>query len=86
MKKNKKWSNEEKLQIVKEHLNGASIHMLMKKYNIKSSGTVTCWKKKYFNNELFLDRRGTSKNLLNKDLEYQVLKKSYALLKKIRTK
>ncbi len=86
MKKNKNWTNEEKLQIVNEHLNGASIHMLMKKYNIKSSGTVTFWKKKYLNNELFIDKRGAPKNALNKDLEYEILKKSYALLKKIRTK
>ncbi len=86
MKKNRKWTNEEKLQIVKEHLEGTSISELMKKYNIKSSGTVSCWKKKYFSNELFLDRRGAPKNLLDSDLEYEILKKSYALLKEIRSK
>ena len=84
MKKNRKWTIEEKERIVQEHLNGKSISQLRKKYNIKSSGTITSWKNKYLKNELVDKPKGRRK--YDKEMEYEILKKSYALLMEIRNK
>ena len=85
MGKHVKRTYEEKKKIVEEHLNGTSITVLMKKYNIKSNGTVTSWKKKYLNGTLQNDNRGAPKINNSKELEYEILKKSFALLKEIRS-
>lgn len=81
MGKNKKWKYEEKLRIVKEYRNGATISYLMKKYGIPSWGTVSVWNKKYENGTLKQDNRGRKKVEIE---DIDILKKSYALLMEIR--
>lgn len=84
MGKHKKWTLEEKIKIVKEFKNGASITYLMRKYDIPSVGTVSVWNKKYDEGKLGVDNRGRKK--YNQELEdIDILKKSYALLMKIRS-
>jgi len=84
MQKNKKWTIEEKIKIVKEYLEGSSVNQLRKKYSIKSTGTITSWKNKYLNGELINKPKGRPK--YDKEMEYEILKKSYALLIKIRNR
>lgn len=84
MGKHKKWTLEEKIKIVKEFKNGASITYLMRKYDIPSVGTVSVWNKKYDEGKLGIDNRGRKK--YNQELEdIDILKKSYALLMEIRS-
>lgn len=84
MGKQKKWTLEQKIQIVKEFKNGATISYLMKKYDIPSWGTVSIWNKKYDEGKLDIDNRGKRKH--QTDLEdIDILKKSYALLMGIRS-
>ena len=82
MEKNRKWTIDEKRKIVKELLNGCSYQDLANKYEIKSEGMIANWKKKYINGELIDKKRGRPK--FDKDVEYEILKKSFALLKEIR--
>lgn len=85
MGKHKKWTLEEKIKIVKEFKNGASITYLMRKYDIPSVGTVSVWNKKYDEGKLGIDNRGRKK--YNQELEdIDILKKSYALLMEIRSR
>ena len=86
MGKHIKRSYEEKEKIVKEFLNGESINELRSKYNITSTGIISNWKKRYLNGTLQNDNRGNPKININKDIEYEILKKSYALLMEIRSK
>lgn len=81
MGKQRKWTYEEKLKIVKEFRNGATISYLMKKYNIPSWGTVSKWNEKYENGTLKQDNRGRKKVEIE---DIDILKKSYALLMEIR--
>ncbi|NLC97231.1 MAG: helix-turn-helix domain-containing protein [Erysipelotrichaceae bacterium] len=81
-RKNKVWTEEEKIKIVKEKLAGGSYRDLANKYDIKSEGMIANWKRKYENGESLAGKQGRKK--LDKDLEYEILKKSFALLKKIR--
>ena len=84
MGKHKKWTLEEKIKIVKEFKNGATILYLMKKYDISSVSTVSVWNKKYDEGKLDIDNRGRKK--YNQELEdIDILKKSYALLMEIRS-
>lgn len=82
MHKNRKWTLEEKEKIVKELINGSTYTELTKKYNIKSKGMIANWKRLYLNG-ISLDRQQGRKKI-DKDLEYEILKKSFALLKQIR--
>ena len=84
MGKHRKWTLEEKVQIVKEFKQGATISYLMKKYGIPSVGTVSIWNKKYDDGTLNIDNRGKRKS--QREIEdIDILKKSYALLMKIRS-
>lgn len=84
MGKHKKRTIEEKIKIVKEFKQGATISYLMKKYDIPSFGTVSVWNKKYDEGKLGIDNRG--KNKYQTELEdIDILKKSYALLMEIRS-
>lgn len=83
MGKQRKWTFEEKVQIVKEFKRGATISYLMKKYGIPSEGTVSVWNKKYDEGKLAIDNRGKRKSLQEIE-DIEILKKSYALLIKIR--
>lgn len=85
MGKHIKRTYEEKEQIVKEYLRGKSGSYLAMKYNIADRSIVSAWKKKYLNGTLQNDGRGKPKITNNKDLEYEILKKSFALLKEIRS-
>ncbi|MCX4249261.1 MAG: transposase [Bacilli bacterium] len=84
MGKQKKWTLEEKVKIVKEFKNGATISYLMKKYGIPSCGTVSIWNKKYDEGKLEVDNRGKRKEQ-PKIEDIDILKKSYALLIEIRS-
>lgn len=84
MGKQRKRTLEEKIKIVKEFKQGATISYLMKKYDIPSWGTVSVWNKKYDEGKLEIDNRG--KNKYQSELEdIDILKKSYALLIEIRS-
>lgn len=81
MGKQRKWTLEEKEKIVKEYRNGATISYLMKKYDIPSWGTVSRWNQEYEKGILGQDKRGRKKQEIE---DIDILKKSYALLIKIR--
>ncbi len=83
MNKNKKWTIEEKRKIVGELLEGCSYRDLAEKYNVKSDGMIANWKRQYLNGELIEQKQGRPK--YNKEVEYEILKKSFALLKEIRS-
>ena len=84
MGKHKKWTLENKVQIVKEFKNGATINYLMKKYEISNTGTVSRWNKEYDEGRIGIDNRGKRKNQqVIEDID--ILKKSYALLMEIRS-
>ncbi len=57
MSKQKKWSLEEKVKIVKEFKKGATISYLNNKYGITSTGTVSRWNKEYDEGRLGIDNR-----------------------------
>lgn len=81
MGKHTKWTLEQKEQIVKEFKQGATISYLMNKYDIPSWGTVSRWNQEYDKGILGQDNRGRRKQEIE---DIDILKKSYALLKKIR--
>lgn len=84
MGKHKKWTLEEKVKIVKEFKNGATISYLNNKYGISGFGTVSTWNKKYDEEKIAIDNRGKRK--LQREIEdIDILKKSYALLMEIRS-
>lgn len=84
MERNRKWNYDEKIEIIKKHLNGESISQLRKKYHIKSTGSISSWKRRYLDGSLKDKPKGRKK--MDKDMEYEILKKSYALLMEIRSK
>lgn len=81
MGKQRKWTLEEKEKIVKEFKNGATISYLNNKYGISGFGTVSRWNKEYEDGTLGQDNRGRKKQEIE---DIEILKKSYALLIKIR--
>lgn len=84
MGKHKKWTLEDKVQIVKEFKKGATISYLNKKYGISGCGTVSRWNQEYDEGSLGIDNRGKRKSKMEiKDID--ILKKSYALLIEIRS-
>lgn len=84
MGKQKKWTLEEKVKIVKEFKKGATISYLNNKYEISGTGTVSRWNLEYDKGILGKDNR--SKKKYNQELEdIDILKKSYALLMEIRS-
>lgn len=84
MGKHKKWTLEQKIQIVKEFKKGATISYLNNKYDISGCGTVSRWNQEYDNGTLGKDNRGKKK--YQQELEdIDILKKSYALLMEIRS-
>lgn len=84
MGKHKKWTLEQKVQIVKEFKKGATISYLNNKYGISGCGTVSRWNQEYDNGILGRDNRGKKK--YQQELEdIDILKKSYALLMEIRS-
>ncbi len=85
MGKHKNWALDQKIKIVKEYKNGATISYLNNKYGISGCGTVSRWNQEYDKGILGQDNRGKKK--YNKELEdIEILKKSYALLMEIRSK
>lgn len=84
MGKHKKRTFEEKVQIVKEFKNGATISYLNNKYDISGLGTISRWNKEYDEGRLGIDNRGKKKSQQEiKDID--ILKKAYALLIEIRS-
>ena len=62
MGKHKKWTLEDKVQIVKEFKKGATISYLNKKYGISGCGTVSRWNQEYDEGRLGIDNRGKRKS------------------------
>ena len=84
MGKQKKWTLEQKIQIIKEFKNGATISYLNNKYEISGCGTISRWNKEYDEGRLGVDNRGKRKShQVIEDID--ILKKSYALLMEIRS-
>lgn len=84
MGKQKKWTLEEKVKIIKEFKKGATISYLNNKYGITSTGLISTWSKKYDEGRLGIDNRGKRKS--QQEIEdIDILKKSYALLMEIRS-
>ena len=84
MGKQKKWALKEKVKIVKEFKKGATITYLSNKYGISGMGTVSRWNQEYDEGRLGVDNRGKRKS--QREIEdIDILKKSYALLMKIRS-
>lgn len=84
MGKHKKWTLDDKVKIVKEFKTGATVSYLNKKYGISGCGTVSRWNQEYDEGRLGVDNRGKRKSQQEiKDID--ILKKSYALLMKIRS-
>ena len=84
MGKHKKWTLEQKIQIVKEFKQGATISYLNNKYGISGMGTISHWNQKYGEGRLGIDNRGKRKS--QQEIEdIDILKKSYALLMEIRS-
>ena len=79
MCKHKKWTLEDKVQIVKEFKKGATISYLNKKYGISGCGTVSRWNKEYDEGRLGVEnwKKRKSKQVIE---DIDILKKSYALL------
>ncbi len=84
MGKHKKWTLEDKVQIVKEFKKGATISYLNKKYGISGCGTVSRWNQEYDEGRLGIDNRGKRKSKMEIE-DIDILKKSYALLMEIRS-
>ena len=55
MGKQKKWTLEDKVKIVKEFKKGATISYLNNKYGISSCGTVSRWNQEYDEGRLGVD-------------------------------
>ena len=84
MGKQKNRTLEEKIKIVKEFKKGATISYLNNKYGISGTGTISRWSQEYDEGRLGVDNRGKRK--LQQEIEdIDILKKSYALLMKIRS-
>ena len=84
MGKHKRWTLEEKVKIVKEFKNGATISYLNNKYGISGNGTASRWNQEYDEGSLGVDNRGKKKS--QQEIEdIDILKKSYALLMEIRS-
>ncbi len=84
MAKHKKWTLDQKIQIVKEFKKGATISYLNNKYDISGTGTISRWNQEYDDGKLGVDNRGKRKNQ-RKIEDIDILKKSYALLMEIRS-
>ena len=84
MGKHKKWTLEDKVQIVKKFKKGATISYLNKKYGISGCGTVSRWNQEYDEGRLGIDNRGKRKSKMEIE-DIDILKKSYALLMEIRS-
>jgi transposase-like protein len=85
MGKHKKRTLEDKVKIVKEFKQGATIPYLMRKYGVSNPGTVSIWNQKYDKGILEKDNRGRKKYYQELE-DIDILKKSYALLMEIRSK
>lgn len=85
MGKQRKWTLEEKIKIIKEFKKGATISYLNNKYGISGTGTVSRWNQEYDKGILDVDNRGKRKS--QQEIEdIDILKKSYALLMEIRSR
>mgnify|MGYP006390968039 CR=1 FL=1 len=84
MGKQKKWTLEQKVKIVKEFKKGATISYLNNKYGISGCGTVSRWNQEYDKGRIGIDNRGKRKSKMEIE-DIDILKKSYALLMEIRS-
>ena len=85
MSKRKKWSYEFKVKCVEMLIEGRSYSSICDEYNISSSGMVANWKRDYLSGKLSKNEKIGRPVVSNAD-EYEILKKCYAQLMKIRSK
>ena len=78
MGKQKKWTLEEKVKIVKEFKKGATISYLNNKYGISGMGTVSRWNQEYDEERLGVEKREKRKS--HQKIWDIDIKKSYAFL------
>jgi len=81
-----KYSDEFKKFIVEERLIYKKGYQQIEREHGVLRGTVYPWVQKFKNGTLFIDFRHNNKSENKKEQEYEFLKKSFALLKKIRSK
>lgn len=62
MGKQRKWTLEEKVKIVKDFKKGVTISYLNNKYGISGTGTVSRWNQEYDKGILDVDNRGKRKS------------------------
>ena len=79
MGKHKKWTLEQKVKIVKEFKNRATILYLNNKYGFSGMGTVSRWNQEYDEGRLGIYNRGKKKYQVELE-DIDILKKSYAPL------
>lgn len=84
MGKNSKWDYETKVKCVEYLLEGRSYRSVCKEFSIKSRGMLANWKRDYLKGEL--TSRNPGRPVKNEDEEYEILKKCYAQLMKIRSR
>lgn len=70
MGKHKKWTLEDKVKIVKEFKNGATISYLNNKYGINGCGTVSRWNKEYDEGKIDVDNRDKRKQAAEEIKKY----------------
>lgn len=80
-----KYSDDFKKFIVDERLIQKKPYTQIEREHGILRGTVYQWVKKYQNGTLFINFREKNKSQDSKEQEYEFLKKSFALLKKIRS-
>ena len=79
MEKHKKWTLDDKAEIVKQFKSWGTIFYLNNKYKIFGCGTVSRWNQEYKEGRLSIDNRGKRKS--QQEIEdIDILKKFYALL------
>ena len=81
-----KFSNEFKQFIIEERLlKKKTLQQIEMEHGIVRSTTHT-WVKRYYEGTLFINRRTIADRKTKEEMEYEFLKKSFALLKEIRSK
>lgn len=81
-----KYTDEYKKFIVDERLIGKKGYVQIEREHGVLRGTVYQWVQRYKEGTLYINFRDKNKTLDKKEKEYEFLKKSFALLKEIRSK
>jgi transposase-like protein len=83
MKKNRKWDYETKVKYAKQLIAGRSYTSIARELGLNTYGMLGTWKREYLNGTLSeKDNRGKKATEVD---DYELLKKCYAQLMKIRS-